>query len=539
MRTKHLTAVLVVAIAAACTGSTAVSAPRTSAGVIEVCASGCAFSELAPALKAARNGDTVSLADGTYVGGVIVDANITLRGSGVSRTTIEGGGPVIQIGLFGSASSPVVTIEDLTITGGVTRSTQEADEAGLPGAEARGGGLMIPAGEDQGIGASVTLRNVAITRNRVAPTDGQEFSTDEGTIVASVASGGGIDSWGDLTLDHTVVADNRVGAATNLSLPGMTSDADGGGIMHHQGDLTITDSQIRGNVASAAPPNGRFAEGGGLYVDGGTLTVTDTAIADNRAVLESAFPSSVEASAEPGGVLVHPGVSTATFERTEITGNAAVMTSHLADADANTGGLKVVPGVDLTVDASTISGNSATARAVGSRGDAVAAIGGGSLLGTITDTVFEGNVATATSKGGDASASVGGVTVLGSLEDCTIAGNTVHAEAPGGTATAFGGGVWVAEEPITFRSSQVRDNVVTAKGSSGTARGGGIYDGPNAGNFGPSDLTLIDTRITGNRLLASRPIVLRGGGLYLEGARLRSQRSTIAGNLPDDCVGCR
>jgi hypothetical protein len=214
------------------------------------------------------------------------------------------------------------------------------------------------------------------------------------------------------------------------------------------------------------------------------------------------------------------------------------MTSLVADADANTGGLKVVPGVDLTVDASSISDNSVTARAVGSRGDAIAAIGGGSLVGAITDTVFEGNVVTAVSRGGDASATVGGVTLLGTLEDSTISGNTVHAEALRGVATAFGGGVWVAEEPITVRDSEIRDNVVTAKGSTGTARGGGIYDGPNEGNFGPSDLTLIDTLVTSNRLAAPRPVVRQGGGLYLEGARLRLHRSTIEGNRPDDCVGC-
>ena len=63
----------------------------------------------------------------------------------------------------------------------------------------------------------------------------------------------------------------------------------------------------------------------------GTLTVTDTVIVDNRAVLESAFPSTVETSAEPGGVLIHGGVTTATFERTEMTGNDAMMTSRLGE----------------------------------------------------------------------------------------------------------------------------------------------------------------------------------------------------------------
>ena len=117
MRSKHLTllasASVVTMALAACTGADAEPASRSTGSTIEVCASGCAFSELAPALEAAKNGDTVSLADGTYMGGVIIEASITLRGAGVSRTSIEGGGPVVQVGLFGAATSPVVTIEDL------------------------------------------------------------------------------------------------------------------------------------------------------------------------------------------------------------------------------------------------------------------------------------------------------------------------------------------------------------------------------------------------------------------------------------------
>ena len=82
----------------------------------------------------------MSLADGTYKGGVIIEASITLRGAGVSRTSVEGGGPVVQVGLLGAATSPRHD-RGLTLTGGVARTTQEADEAGLPGAEALGGGL--------------------------------------------------------------------------------------------------------------------------------------------------------------------------------------------------------------------------------------------------------------------------------------------------------------------------------------------------------------------------------------------------------------
>ena len=44
---------------------------------------------------------------------------------------------------------------------------------------------------EQGLGAAVTLRNVAITHNRVAPTDGEEFSGDEGVVVSSLKPAAG------------------------------------------------------------------------------------------------------------------------------------------------------------------------------------------------------------------------------------------------------------------------------------------------------------------------------------------------------------
>ncbi|MGO8723031.1 MAG: hypothetical protein ACLQRM_09895, partial [Acidimicrobiales bacterium] len=61
---------------------------------------GCAYTQIAPAIAAASNGDTISVGPGTYLGGFTIDENLTLNGAGAQRTIISGGGPVITVGSF-------------------------------------------------------------------------------------------------------------------------------------------------------------------------------------------------------------------------------------------------------------------------------------------------------------------------------------------------------------------------------------------------------------------------------------------------------
>src|SRR5881394_2900317 len=68
-----------------------------SAATLTVCPSGCAFSQIAPALAAASSGDTIQIAAGTYNGGFTVTKSINLLGAGAASTTISGGGPVLSI----------------------------------------------------------------------------------------------------------------------------------------------------------------------------------------------------------------------------------------------------------------------------------------------------------------------------------------------------------------------------------------------------------------------------------------------------------
>ena len=100
--------------------------------------------------------------------------------------------------------------------------------------------------------------------------------------------------------------------------------------------------------------------------------------------------------------------------------------------------------------------------------------GGGTLLGTVTDTTVEGNTVTAISKAGDATAAVGGLQIYGTLEGSRLQANTIHAVSPRGEATVWGAGLMVAWKALTLRDTLVTRNVASARGSAGWVRGGGI-----------------------------------------------------------------
>src|SRR5579863_3498561 len=68
-----------------------------AASTLQVCPSGCTYSQIAPAVAAAQSGDTVTVAAGTYQGGFTIGVSLTLTGAGASQTIIKGGGPVVTI----------------------------------------------------------------------------------------------------------------------------------------------------------------------------------------------------------------------------------------------------------------------------------------------------------------------------------------------------------------------------------------------------------------------------------------------------------
>ena len=534
-------ALIALTLLAALAAASAAASPNASPGRLCVGSGPGCYPTIQGAVDAAHDGDTIAVEPGTFAGGVTIDASIRLVGAGAGHTIISGGGPVLTIGEFGASDEPTVSIDGVTITGGVTRSSPESMPfTGQEGVFAGGGGIEIPPNADFDGGATVTITNSVISGNRVAPTDtvpGDVQCPNGDLCPFAFAGGGGIDSWGTLTLANTRVTNNRVGSASGLSTP--TSDADGGAITSFLGPLTISGSTIDGNEASATGPIGRFAEGGAIAATGGSVTLSDSTVADNTALLEASLPNSVVQVANGGGLHVAGGVSKATISNTTISGNSVSMTNSVGDTEAFAGGLLVDLGIDFTMSNSVVSGNSVSSRTLaGSSGDAEGDSGAGALLGTISNTRFTANSVRATSAAGNAAAFAGALIDFGSITNSVLGHNEVHASSPTGTVFAAGGAIVVDEPGLTLRNSEVSGNTVDANAASGSARGGGIFDASIENGPPGGPLTLLSSAINGNAVSGSPGVVLQGGGLYLQGQTLTRRRSDMAHNLPNDCFGC-
>jgi hypothetical protein len=163
--TKRLGVIVIVAAAALATAAGGESAQG------DLCVGGphC-YPTIQAALNAAHDGDTIRIGPGTFTGGVTILHSVTLAGVDAHASRISGGGPVVTIG--STTSAPTVTIENLTITGGVTTTNPHAPECGLdvpvcgpgyPESTAIGGGIETFAG------TTVTLRDSVVSGNRATP----------------------------------------------------------------------------------------------------------------------------------------------------------------------------------------------------------------------------------------------------------------------------------------------------------------------------------------------------------------------------------
>jgi hypothetical protein len=513
------------------------------AATLKVCPSGCAFSQIAPAIAAASPGDTIQVAAGTYDGGFTIDKSLQLVGAGAGSTIIKGGGPVITIGTFDAASEPTVSISGVTITGGVTHNSFVEVFVG-PNVIARGGGIEVLPGENFSPGATVSIKNSVVTGNRVAPTaaidSGLPCPPDititciNGDLPFALAAGGGIDNWGTMTLTSTTVSNNQVEGS-------VASDADGGGIST-VGSLTLVGSRVSGNDAHVTGPNARFAENGGVIAFGGVLTVSNSSVTDNRATIATAMPSDIPGdipggtAAVVGGIHVAGGVQAATISNTTITANSATETNSLGDATAFSGGLHT--DIDVTVSNDVIADNHVSSSA-GSSGHADGSAGGGEFSGSFTNIRLTGNTVDSSSAAGSASGEGGGTHFDGgTITNSLVSDNHVQVSSPGEVA-ARGGGVDAAVG-ATLHNTTVSGNTVHATGASGTVRGGGVFDaafpdGPDGAPGGP--LVLQNSTLTGNTLTGPG-LIVHGGGLYLENEPLTFLNSVIANNSPDQCFGC-
>jgi hypothetical protein len=546
---------------AAAGGLTLAAAPAQAASLCVGGAGGC-YPTIQAAVNAAHDGDTITIGAGTFAGGVTITKSVQLKGAGAASTIIRGGDHVLTIGAYGAASEPAVSISGVTVTGGVARSSPESVPLfGKAGAWAAGGGIEIPPGAHLADGATVAISDSVITGNRANPSTSIPSGLScpggfpQGQCPFAPANGGGIDSWGALTLIRTAVTANTAGAAPGQ--PGTASDADGGGIYSRQGSLTLDHAIVSGNRATATSPAGRFAEGGGIWVgvpdfepgsDSGrdVLVIQDSVISGNTASLSTDLPTVFGGQvqnlvANTGGVLVTGRTPTTTVENTVISKNTAIATDPNGEGGALDAGMNVTGGT-LDMSGSVVSGNRAitktgTSEGVGFAGSALEADGGG----TISDTRITGNFSSVDSPH-SAAGVAGALGVFGSdslltVRDSTITGNTAIASSNTGSADVQGAGVF-NDGLLTLVNDTVSGNSGKATGPSGAAQGGGIWNGTDI-TGPPVQLTLQHTTVTRNSLAGSHGVKVQGGGLFsAPPATVVLRDSLIALNIPDQCSGC-
>jgi hypothetical protein len=539
MRRVTLTVAAVAALAvAAASGATA-------ATTLCVGGPGC-YSTLQAALNAAGDGDTIRLGPGTFAGGVTILHSVNLIGVDAHASKISGGGPVVTIG--SNANAPTVTIENLTITGGVTTTNPHAPGCGVdvpvcgPGyadATAMGGGI------ETFDGTTVTLVRSIVTGNRATPaltTQSVKATCAGGPCPAAFGDAAGIDVWGAMTLVDSTVSDNHASAP---------AQSNGGGIAVHAGaSLTLQGSRVAGNSAAATGPTGRFVSGGGIFVNGGaTLTANESSIDRNSARLESALASPYPVqdgnpdatNAIGGGVFLNDG-SSAMIRNSTLNNNTVSVRTPLNQAWGADAALCACGGVSLTVENTRVEGNMMAVATLasdsnGSSGPATfEADGDGS---SITNTQIDGNTGAVTSSGDTASvvaavAFFPGGNVPTTLTNSSISHNAVTANAPNGAATVNGGGL-LNNGPLIVSNSTISGNHGVADGRSGSAQGGGIGNGLFGG---PAPLTLRNSRVVANVLSGSPGVTLEGGGIYTVGFPTTLTNTLVAHNTPDDCEGC-
>lgn len=369
-------------------------------------------------------GQTIILTTGE----LLIDKNITINGPGPKFLTISAIFiPKFQFRIFHVNPGHTVTIAGLTISDGHLNGS------------IGGAGIF----NDH---STLTINNCAIRSNH------------------SVSPGGGIYNDGSGSNASLTIINSTVASNTVLP-PGGTGTGPpvGGGIANNATDgnasVTVDNCVVTGNVARAYWSSQIYVgNGGGIFNDGAnaTLTVTNSLVSNNVAGMSSPDMPGYE------GINNLP---TTTIVETTAKTNRSFGPPLMRAASGSGGGIDNGNGGTLTLDNTTLSGNSAT-------------FGGGGLNG-------HGNITNCTITGNQTwSGEGGGIFGDPTVTNCTISDNQA----------VFGGGI--------YGNPTVTNSTISGNTSSATFGGGGIYGG---GIIRHSTISG-NTGDTGGGILATGPV---------------------------------
>lgn len=457
-------------------------------------AGGC-HSSIQSAINAANDGDTINVAQGTYLEAIIITQSIALEGGWNSNfsaqdwntyvTTIDAQRTASVIQVHGHIT---VTIEGFTITGG-----DGSDYLGW------GGGIEVYGSVTNGE-ANVTIAHNIITDNIACTSD--SCLGDGGGIRIDVATA---------VIENNTIISNT--ARTNVS----SSDGKGGGVMvGWSSDVTLIGNTIMSNTAAYSPTTDAYGEGGGVYGDSYSIEMRDNVIAYNVAAkhgpgygggayMGGSFYdnqiydniASIDGEGYGGGVyaLYAPNV-----ERNIIANNIA--SNAVGGGDGFGGG---VYGVYLALNSNTITGNAARQ-------------GGGVYFANHSSTTAQAN---------------------------TIVGNrAMGSVCSSGMDMDGGGGLYIKNQ-----DAKIIDNIINSNSS--LCLGGGIFSTANGKNTIMWNEIISNTaQVGGGLTVYSTTVVaegnqideniafLWGGGVYLGGdAHVALNRNSVSKNTAEATVG--
>ncbi len=417
----------------------------------------------------ALTGSTISLSHGQLV---ISDA-MTITGPGASSLTLSGNN---SSRLFDVASGGSLTLENVTLSGGLAQGIGAAAEGGAiyssgtlalggvtvtsnealgsngTGENACGGGIYVAAG-------SVTLTNDTLSSNHAVGGSGGAGATSSGAFFGAGGSGGAGSGGGLYVAAGTVTLDNDT-LSSNQAVGG--NGGPGGGAA----------GATSSGVVLGPYGSGGAGSGGGLYAAAGSVTLNNDTLSSNQAVGGSGG----------NGYYVWTG------------GNGVPQGGSGGSGGAGSGGGLYVAAGAVTLNYDTLSSN----QAVGGNGGQGGGGGGTAYGGRF---LSGGGGPAGTGSGGGLYAAAGSVT----LTNDTLGSN----QAVGGNVGKSGGGI-------------------------GAAFGGAAFGGGIDNAAGPDVLQIYDTILADNSASTTGPDL--DGGLTSLGFNLIGNSTGGSGFAASDLL---
>jgi uncharacterized repeat protein (TIGR01451 family) len=500
----------------------------------------------------------------------VITTNITIVGNGATVDTIERTGS-IAFRLFDVASGGSLTLENLTLEGGLAQGTGSAAE----------GGAIYSSGP-------LTLSGVTVKSNRAVGSAGAGASGGAG---ASAFGGGVYATGGAVTLTNDTFSGNQAqggnggngGNATagpsGLGGPGgvggVGGAGSGGGLYSAAGTVTLSTDKFSGNTAVGGVGGqggnaltfagvggvGGAGSGGGMYAAAGTVTLSNDTLSGNNA------------NGGPGGVGGNYNANT----------KIKIGTGGVGGAGSG-GGMYAAAGT-VTLSKDNLSGNNANRGNGGNGGiggNGGAGSGGGmyAAAGTVTlsnDKLSSNNAnggygGTGFNVGNGGAGSGGGMYAAAgtvTLSNDTLSGNNASGGygangrngGPGGNGgnggvggAGSGGAMYAAAGTATLTNDTLKGNnanggyggpggnsgVVGVGGVGGVGLGGAMYAA--SGTVMLSNDTLSSNDANGGKggdrgqsgiapyAAAGVGGVGSGGGLYAAGGTVTLSNDTLSGN---------